>query len=1267
MKNFTKLFMALIFLSSGTMFGQQKENNIFKSLTKKTEVSEVVYSKELGTPSVIRFNDLLESQTLRRESSTNLIRDYFQMQMEDQLFAARSFNHQNNAQVQKYERSYMGIPVEHGDYSVLLQGEQIKAIYAEHYLLNDIDLNAQITAEQALEMALERIGAELYAWDATQIFLDKRNDLSEKVREALIASMEEQYPVGELVIVKDYYGDEFRVDIAYKFMIEAVEPLFKDRVYVNAHDGHIMLRDAQIKHGTGETRYAGTRTIPTTKVNTLGQDTFELRGVDAVTGLNLETRSMEGVGGLPLSVPAIYAISEAIRDGDADDPCLTDGPLTTEETGDDSWLKAEHKKAPFEAAVFPDISCCEAAYTPLPGGCNEVHNDDTALDAQWGAMVVVQYWLKEHNRSSFDNNGADIFSFVHYGDAYDNAFWNGVAMTYGDGSYQNGTNPNGSFAPLSSLDVCGHEIGHAVCSFTSDLVYERESGAMNEGFSDIWAAAIERFALDSIDGSLDFNVFGIGEQIDERDGGIGPGTADSRALRWMDDPKAEGNPDTYGGVNWQDPDCGEPTLANDYCGVHGNSGVLNKWYYLLTTGSGETFSLGKSKDVADDEMNDNGDPYSVVGIGNTKAELIAFMGETMLLQNSKFEDMRNASIDAARILYGACSNEEEQTTNAWHAVGVGEAFVPCTSSLAFGNFNPAFITETSTELGCDAQKEFNITMFSTAANETINLVTSGTATIGEDYDISPTTLTFSGTETKTIQITIYDDKILESEESIILSFEEGAFSGADTILLIDNDVIPVLGGRDTLIMEGFEVSTLPVGWKRTLINPESANDWFFNGASAPGVAYAALPGSPSAAYNQAADANIRIETPIINAMGRSNVEISFDWVAGGEKDAVEPVLFDYGTFQISSDGTSWADIEDYVGDAGGNVIASGTYSMSHPDLKGKAFKLGFRWFNDALAGSAFSFTIDNVVVSAEGLNIETTANEEAEAVVPESEQIYFASSNDGELIGQISNASIKLGCTNMTLRENDSNMDIVPATACDQRSSKVFGISPTEAGSYQATIYFKANEVNDWNAPELLNILATKNVDIDNFDDGMSIILNEAVTVQNELENSGAYISYTFTTDQSFQSFALTDRTINKTVLNANNDSEGSLRLAVSDACPNDTIFFDISLDLSTITLTGDEIIVDKNMVILGLGSEQLTISGAENSRIFNISNGVNVSILELKLVNGTTTESGGAILNNGELQMTNVILENNNDSGGQNSISNLGTIIIKENVEVNK
>ena len=124
-----------------------------------------------------------------------------------------------------------------------------------------------------------------------------------------------------------------------------------------------------------------------------------------------------------------------------------------------------------------------------------------------------------------------------------------------------------TFDALTSLDVAAHEIGHAVTSNTANLAYRRESGGLNEGFSDIWGAAVEHYGKgNGNDASPDADAWLIGEEIDRRSG--------VSALRSMSNPNSRSQPDTYGGSFWKNPNCGTPTQANDYCGVHTNSGVF---------------------------------------------------------------------------------------------------------------------------------------------------------------------------------------------------------------------------------------------------------------------------------------------------------------------------------------------------------------------------------------------------------------------------------------------------------------------------------------------------------------------------------------------------------------------------------------------------------------------------------------------------------------------------------------------------------------------
>ncbi|MGV6828749.1 MAG: M4 family metallopeptidase [Flavobacteriales bacterium] len=255
-------------------------------------------------------------------------------------------------------------------------------------------------------------------------------------------------------------------------------------------------------------------------------------------------------------------------------------------------------------------------------------NHPTGVQAHFGAEQTHQYYLSTHSRNSFDNSGSVIRSYVSYSSNYVNAFWDGSRMTYGDGD---GVNYN----PLVSLDICGHEITHGVTQYSANLVYSYESGALNESFSDIFGESIENYTLGS-------NDWLMGDDI-----GIGG----SGAFRSMSNPNTFGDPDTYLGTNWY-------TGSGDNGGVHINSGVQNFWYYLLTVGGSGT--------------NDNGDAYSVSGIGIIKASNIAYRNLTVYLNsNSQYADARTGAIQAAIDLYGAGSAEEIATTNAWHAVGVG--------------------------------------------------------------------------------------------------------------------------------------------------------------------------------------------------------------------------------------------------------------------------------------------------------------------------------------------------------------------------------------------------------------------------------------------------------------------------------------------------------------------------------------------------------------------------------------------------------------------
>lgn len=254
--------------------------------------------------------------------------------------------------------------------------------------------------------------------------------------------------------------------------------------------------------------------------------------------------------------------------------------------------------------------------------------DSAGVDAHFGAAKTWDYYLSAHNRRGIDGNGYTMQSRVHYGVNYNNAFWNGSLMTYGDGD-------GIKFRPLVSLDVVGHEITHGLTERTARLVYSGESGAANESFSDIFGTAVE-FYTGSVGGRTADYL--IGEDIQVQADTV-PG------FRNMQDPTEDGHPDHY---------AKRYTGTDDNGGVHINSGIQNKAFYLLSEGGTHPYS-----------------GLSVTGITRAKAEKIFYRALTVKLTSSaNFKAVRAATLSAATDLYGTGSAEYNATAQAWTAVGV---------------------------------------------------------------------------------------------------------------------------------------------------------------------------------------------------------------------------------------------------------------------------------------------------------------------------------------------------------------------------------------------------------------------------------------------------------------------------------------------------------------------------------------------------------------------------------------------------------------------
>jgi Zn-dependent metalloprotease len=243
---------------------------------------------------------------------------------------------------------------------------------------------------------------------------------------------------------------------------------------------------------------------------------------------------------------------------------------------------------------------------------------------------TYSFFRKIFERKSINDNGMDLESTVHYGEGYNNAFWNGTQMVYGDGD-------GDIFDRFTKcIEVVGHELTHGITQYEAALEYQDQPGALNESFSDIFGSLIKQYSLN--------------QPADKADWLIGKGLFTHKiekwsALRSMKDPGTAYDHPVIG----QDPQPAHMKHYNktrsDNGGVHINSGIPNKAFYLTA--------------------------IEIGGYAWEKAGRIWYIAlRDRVRERSTFKKVANITFEVAGTIYGKGSSEQKAVANGWKGVGL---------------------------------------------------------------------------------------------------------------------------------------------------------------------------------------------------------------------------------------------------------------------------------------------------------------------------------------------------------------------------------------------------------------------------------------------------------------------------------------------------------------------------------------------------------------------------------------------------------------------
>lgn len=261
--------------------------------------------------------------------------------------------------------------------------------------------------------------------------------------------------------------------------------------------------------------------------------------------------------------------------------------------------------------------------------------DAAADEAYDGSGATYDLYLSAFQRNSINGNGSRLNSTVHYGQGYDNAFWNGQQMVYGDGDEDLPESERLFNRFTIAIDIIGHELTHGVTQYESRLAYQGQSGALNESLSDVFGVLVKQMQLNHEASQADWiigaglfttNVTGVGIRSMKA-----PGTAYDDALLGKDPQPAHMR--DYKAVSY------------DNGGVHINSGIPNHAFYVTA--------------------------LEIGGYAWQKAGKIWYAAQCdKLNSNSDFQQAANLTYQAAGEIYGAGSLEQKAVRKGWSEVGI---------------------------------------------------------------------------------------------------------------------------------------------------------------------------------------------------------------------------------------------------------------------------------------------------------------------------------------------------------------------------------------------------------------------------------------------------------------------------------------------------------------------------------------------------------------------------------------------------------------------